>query len=150
VLGDLRLLDVDHVHFYVHDSVQTCQWFMEKMGLQHLSNGENNHTHTEVVGNLSSLFLVFSSPLNNQSPVAQYLSCHPPGVIDVAFRVKNLNSCVAEFVTLPKEVRLNKKSLKFAKIQGWDSLHHTLVENNTDTPFCFFLPPPPPPITRCS
>ena len=147
MLGDLCLLDVDHIHFYVHDSVKTGQWFMEKMGLQHLSRGENNHTHTEVVGNLSSLFLVFSSPLNYQSPVAQYLRSHPPGVVDVAFCVENLDSWSGgsniegvEFVTFPQEVWLNQKSLKFAKIRGWDSLHHTLIENKTDSPFCFFLP----------
>ncbi len=147
MVGDLCLMDVDHVHFYVHDSVDTRNWFMDKMGLQHLGKGENNHTHTEIVGHQSSFFLVFSSPLNDESPVSEYLKNHPPGVVDVAFCVENLDSFRTQnnhleeiFVSFPQEFRFKKGSLKFAKVVGWDCVEHTLIENSCGIPFCFFLP----------
>jgi 4-hydroxyphenylpyruvate dioxygenase len=147
VVADLCLIDIDHVHFYVHNSVETRNWFMEKMGLQHLNQGENDHTHTEIVGNQSSICFVISSPINNKSPVSHYLNSHPSGIVDVAFCVQNLDDLISqsddqevEMINFPQKYIFKEGFLKIAKIKGWGSLHHTLIENTSAIPFDLLLP----------
>jgi 4-hydroxyphenylpyruvate dioxygenase len=140
-------MEIDHIHFYVDNAVSTRDWFIEKMGFQHLSQGKNHHTQTEVVGNNSSIFLVISSPLDAASPVSHYLNSHPSGVVDVAFRVQNLDSLLTQssgkgikVINPPQTYLLKQKYVKLAKIKGWGYLNHTLIEHTTTTPFCALLP----------
>ena len=138
-------MQIDHVHFYTRDALNTSNWLSRNIGFQAIANHLNYHTHTEVVAN-NSVFLFISSPLQSCSPVAQYLNCHPPGVADIAFRVQNLDSILAQVKYLDGKIiqplqtySSDRGQVKWTTIAGWDSLQHTLIENNTDIPFWHLL-----------
>ena len=138
-------MQIDHVHFYTRDALQTGNWLTRNIGLSSIANNINNHTHTEVVAN-NSVFLLISSALNFSSEVATYLNSHPSGVADIAFRVQNLESILEKVnylniqVVEPLQIYSSDRgTVKWAKITGWDSLHHTLIENPTNIPFWQFL-----------
>jgi 4-hydroxyphenylpyruvate dioxygenase len=137
---------IDYIHFYVKNAVKTRNWFIEKIGFKHYSQGQNHHTHTEIVTNNCSIFFVISSPRNPSSPVSNYLNSQPSGVVDVAFRVDNIDSIINQsysqnmtIINSPQTHYLEQGKIKFAKIKGWNSLHHTLIENTTKIPFCQLL-----------
>ncbi|MGL5795234.1 MAG: VOC family protein, partial [Waterburya sp.] len=127
-------MKIDHVHFYTRNATRTKNWFIDNIGFRAIGKYINQHTHTEIIA-LNSAFLVFSSPLNFTSPVAQYLNSHPSGVVDIAFRVDNLQTILKQAKDLGVEViqdsTINQSSpskYKYAKLLGWNSLQHTLIE----------------------
>ena len=136
-------MKIDRVHFYTRDAVKTKDWFVCKMGFKAIATRINPHTHTEVIA-LGSICLVFSSPLSNASPVAKYLKLHPSGVIDVAFKVPNLQSIIERASYLGLDILQNIQThqsgageFQDAKIQGWNSLQHTVIEDNqSNPPYC--------------
>lgn len=136
---------IDHIHFYVENAAKTRDWLMDKMGFQYLKQLKNHHTQTEIVTNNYAIFFVISSPLNSLSPVYNYLNLHASGVVDVAFRVNNLDSLIKqnnnENLNIIHQITthnlLDQGIIKYARIKGWNSLNHTLIENNTNIPFCF-------------
>ena len=130
-------MQIDHVHFYVEDAAQQRDWFIRTMGFQSISNVINYHTYSEVVTNNSVEFII-SSPLNSCSPVAHYLKCHPPGVADIAFRVENLELLLEKADYLNLEIlqsiitsQSTNGKVKLAKIRGWGSLNHTLIDQTS-------------------
>ena len=138
-------MQIDHVHFYTRDAVQTSNWLSRNIGFSAVAKNINRHTHTEVVAN-NSVFLLISSALTSSSPVDRYLNFHPSGVADIAFRVQNLESILAKADYL--QVKLlqplqtypsDRGPVKWVTITGWDSLQHTLIENPTDVPSWYFL-----------
>jgi 4-hydroxyphenylpyruvate dioxygenase len=136
-------MKIDHVHFYTRNAARTKDWFIDNIGFRAIGKCLNQHTHTEIIA-LNSAFLVFSSPLNFISPVAQYLNSHPSGVVDIAFRVDNLQTILKQAKDLGVEViqdsQINQSSpskYKYAKLLGWNSLQHTLIETTAGQPdFC--------------
>ncbi|GAB4245120.1 MAG: hypothetical protein Kow0049_35070 [Stanieria sp.] len=148
-------MEIDHVHFYVKDAVQTSDWFIRNLGFQEITTNTNDHTYSKVVSN-QSVFLVFSSPLNDSSPVAHYLNSYSPGVSDIAFQVDNLKATISLALSVGSKIveplqqcKLPQGNLKWAKITGWDSLEHTLIENTIPSSlnhqeihslFCCLLP----------
>lgn len=137
---------IDHIHFYVQDALKTRNWLGEKMGFRHLSQIKDKHTHREILTNFASIFFVISSPLNHSSPVYSYLSHHPSGIVDIAFRVHDIESIyqqiLSDKLTVIKPIQtyaLRDKKFKFTKIKGWHQLEHTLLENNTLIPSCLLL-----------
>lgn len=127
-------MKIDRVHFYTRNAARTRDWFIHNVGFKAIGNCTNQHTHTELIA-LNSIFFVLSSPLNSASPVAQYLKTHPSGVVDIAFRVKNLTEIVDRASSLGvileniQQDRSNK-GFKYAKIAGWNGLEHTLIESS--------------------
>jgi 4-hydroxyphenylpyruvate dioxygenase len=86
---------------------------------------------------------VFSSPLSFTSPVAQYLNFHPSGVVDIALRVDDLESIINQANNLGVEVlqgtQINSSSsskFKYAKLLGWNSLQHTVIETAEQPDYC--------------
>ena len=78
---------------------------------------------------------MLSSAISSISPVAEYLSLHPPGVIDVAFEVENVSAIVTiakaygtKVVEPIEECYKNQIYIKQAKIIAWGGLTHTLLE----------------------
>jgi 4-hydroxyphenylpyruvate dioxygenase len=132
-------MKIDHVHFYTRNAARTKNWFIDNIGFRAIGKCINQHTHTEIIA-LNSVFLVFSSPLNFTSPVAQYLNAHPSGVLDIAFRVDDLESIINQANNLGIEVlqdsQINQSSpsYKYAKLLGWNSLQHTLIEATVEQP----------------
>ncbi|AFZ36667.1 4-hydroxyphenylpyruvate dioxygenase [Stanieria cyanosphaera PCC 7437] len=148
-------MQIDHVHFSVKDAVQTSNWFIRNLGFQEITTSTNDHTYTKAIAN-KSVFLVFSSPLKDSSPVAHYLNSYSPGVSDIAFQVNNLETTISQALSVGckileplQQCQLPQGNLKWAKITGWNSLEHTLIENaissslnhqDIQSLFCYLLP----------
>lgn len=135
-------MKIDHVHFYTRNAARTRDWFIHNVGFKAIGNCINQHTHTEIIA-LNSCFLVFSSPLTSASPVAEYLNFHPSGVVDLAFRVKDLAAIINRSRCLGIKLLQNiqptqssQGSFKSAKIAGWNDLQHTLIEVRDDSDYC--------------
>lgn len=136
-------MQIDHIHFYVEDVSKQRDWFIKTMGCQVVSCTANAHTATEVLEH-GAVYFALSSPLSAASPVADYLKKHPPGVADIALRVNNLDQILAQAdqVQVPPQLLPLGKELRWARIKGWGSLSHTLIENSSAADFCptFFNP----------
>lgn len=127
-------MKIDHVHFYVRDATATRDWFIHHLGFQSIYSRQNSYTATEAIAN-NRVILKISSPLNAASPIAAYLKSHPPGVVDLAFQVKDLEFILAKANDLGVKVgrslqvhQLDEGIAKSAQIGGWNSLRHTLIE----------------------
>lgn len=127
-------MKIDYIHFYVKDARASRDWFANHMGFQPLASVTNRHTHTIAVKN-GSVYLVLSSPLTWESPVAQFLRLHPPGVADIAFQVSNLESVMeraiakgAKVLQPVRQQQLPGGGWKSGKIAAWGSVSHTLSE----------------------
>lgn len=144
-------MEIDRIHFYVPDAAARREWFRRRMGFQPVGSIRSENARTEILLG-GSIYWLVSSPQTSSSPVARYLESHPDGIADVAFRVPDLESFVSK-ATLAgallqplKEYRLERETLKWAKIKGWGSLSHTLIERkiNPETEpessgdFCYF------------
>lgn len=129
---------IAYVHFYVEDAKTWCDWFVNYLGFYRLEDdaltcsisfkGDTaSHTSTEVVRSGLVCF-VLSSPKSSISPVAKYLSQHPPGVVDVAFEVENLSAIIALADAHGAKVIQSTAQYQNAKIIAWGGLTHTLLE----------------------
>jgi 4-hydroxyphenylpyruvate dioxygenase len=139
------MLQIDHVHFYVEDAKKWRDWFVKYLGFQALTSRifpsfvrqvSFPDTHTEVIQNGNVTFLL-SSPLLSSSPVAEFLSQHPPGVADIAFAVEDIASVLTRSqnhgVRIVQSMEENEFG-QYAKIAAWGSLTHTLISRNTHQP----------------
>ena len=131
-------MKIDRVHFYCRNAVRTRDWFVQNIGFRAVGNCLSQHTQTELISLNSACFLI-SSPLNDASPVAQYLACHPEGIADIAFRVNNLTEILDRSrdlgLKLLQDVQVKQSpegSYKLAQISGWQDLQHTLIEESGD------------------
>ncbi len=131
------MMEFDHIHFYVEDAETSRNWFVDKLKFETAGNVINRHTHIEVVRN-GSVYFLLSSALNLHSPVAAYLHLHPPGVVDVAFQVKNLDQVIhriqkngGQFLQPVQFYGFDSFPLKWVTLVGWNGLHHTLIESPT-------------------
>jgi 4-hydroxyphenylpyruvate dioxygenase len=124
-------MKIAHVHFYVEDAAASRNWFVDQLGFEAVASSINVHTCTEVVKN-GPVYFVLSSPLTLLSPVAQFLSQHPPGVADIAFVVEDVEAvmtrALAHGAKVLQPIQQHKDSLKWGKIAAWGSLTHTLIE----------------------
>ena len=134
-------MKIDRVHFYTKNAVSTKDWLINNVGFRAIGNCIEEDTHTELVALNSALFAI-SSPLNSASPVAKYLLSHPSGVVDIAFRVKNLAAIVDRACRLGVELVRGirdlspRHNLKSAVIAGWGNLRHTLIEGTAPYSCC--------------
>ena len=140
-------MKIDHIHFYVENATNTSNWLIEKMGFKMVNNLINDHTHTKILTYNNTIFFLISSSTNNQSPVFKYLNNFASGVADIAFQVKNIDFILKKISTLENYILNNSHTyllpegtVKIAKIKGFNSLQHTLIENNTNIYFCYLLP----------
>lgn len=137
------MLQIDHIHFYVEDAQKWRDWFVYCLGFQVINNGifpslshhqKSLHTCTEVVKSGTVCFLL-SSPILPTSPVAEFLSQHPPGVADVAFAVDNVEALTAKAISNGAKILQplqNAGFCQYAKIAGWGGLNHTLMTRNQE------------------
>ncbi|NEO99189.1 MAG: 4-hydroxyphenylpyruvate dioxygenase [Symploca sp. SIO2E9] len=137
-------MKIDHVHFYVEDAAVFCDWLVHTLGFQRFTSGSSNHTYTEVVKSGSITFLL-SSPLSSESPVAEFLCLHPPGVADIAFLVEDVETLIEKAIAQgtqilqpPQEQFPRQGRLKWGKISSWGSLVHTLIEGQGISQESFF------------
>lgn len=129
-------MDIDHVHFYVNDAERSRNWFTDKMGFQLVASGTGT-ARTEVVRS-GPVYFVLSSPLAD-GPIAEFLRNHPPGVVDLAFRVRDVEAVMAQAIDRGAKCQSMQSvqaqgSLKWGAIAGWGSLRHTLLQRSGLTP----------------
>jgi 4-hydroxyphenylpyruvate dioxygenase len=135
---------IDSVHFYVNDATNTSNWFINCLEFQLVDLYQDDDTLTIAIAK-KAIFLVISSPLNNHSSVAHYLSKRAEGVVDITFKVEGLkilldrvhNSGIKILQPIQQE-----GVIKYSCVGGWDSLRHTLIESiKSQTKFnCYLLP----------
>jgi 4-hydroxyphenylpyruvate dioxygenase len=126
---------IDHIHFYVENAVLWRDWFIYHLGFQLLTTDTPSfHTCTEAVTSGSIKFL-FSSPILPTSPVAKFLTQHPPGVADVAFVVEDIATTIklaqaagSKIIRPIQQFQQDDQYYQWGKIAGWGSLAHTLIE----------------------
>ncbi|ESA32373.1 4-hydroxyphenylpyruvate dioxygenase [Leptolyngbya sp. Heron Island J] len=133
-------MKIDHIHFFVEDA--TCQrdWLVQHLGWTWVKQINCSDRTVEVLRYRDTVFVV-SSPLTANSPVAEYLRQHPPGVADVAIEVPNLAATLHHLDTPPKPQKTISPLLSklvsasqqqepsaWARIKGWGGLQHTLIE----------------------
>ena len=135
------MLQIDHVHFYVEDAQRWRDWFVYCLGFQTVNDGifpslsdhqKSLHTCTEVVKS-GSVYFLLSSPILPTSPVAEFLRQHPPGVVDIAFAVDDVESLTARAITNGATILQPVQDAGFcqyAKIAAWGGLNHTLITRN--------------------
>ena len=137
-------MKIDRVYFYVADAAKTSNWLIHHLGFQLIETYQDNNTYTQELttphafGETANqgIYFVISSPLNSCSPVARYLDSHPEGIVDVAFCVSNLQSIVERAAELGVKILQplhEQYKIKYARIAGWDSLEHTLIEYPANT-----------------
>jgi 4-hydroxyphenylpyruvate dioxygenase len=145
-----------HVHFYVENAQTLSDWFSYNLGFQKIASNTRDRVYTEILKS-GEIYFIFSSPLTQKSPVADWLNNHPSGVADVAFLVDNLELTLEQAIVAGAKVEqpLQEVSgdLKWAKIRGWGDLTHTLIEHNlvtNDSPLSPLITndPPLPPLIR--
>ena len=129
-------MKIDHVHFYVRSATATRNWFISHLGFESIYSNQNSHTATEAIAN-NKVILKISSPLNASSPVATHLKFHPPGVVDLAFQVGDIELILAQAHKLSLNIwqslkvdRSDRGVVKSAQIGGWNSLRHSLIETD--------------------
>ncbi|ELS04618.1 4-hydroxyphenylpyruvate dioxygenase [Xenococcus sp. PCC 7305] len=135
------MMQIDSVHFYVTDAGKTSNWFTRYLGFQLIDSYQDENTYTEVVEHNSICFII-SSARSKTSPVADYLDSHPEGIVDVAFRVDNLQSILDRAAQLGIKIiqtLQQEKEIKYARIVGWDDLQHSLIEYSAQNRY-YFLP----------
>ncbi|OCR00591.1 4-hydroxyphenylpyruvate dioxygenase [Oscillatoriales cyanobacterium USR001] len=127
-------MDFDRIHFYVKNAPTSRNFFVNQLGFQPIASLGNNHTLTEIVSS-GNIYFILSSPLTTNSPTANWLKRHPPGVADIAFRAKDIKSAIEQAINqgakLLQPIQQEKSALKWAKITGWGDLTHTLIERET-------------------
>jgi 4-hydroxyphenylpyruvate dioxygenase len=133
-------MQIDRVHFYLEDAQKWRDWFVNVMGFQALASDRNSQTQTEIVKSGRVKF-VLSSPLSKSSPVAKYLHNHPSGVVDVAFRIDDLESSIEKAIAAGAKLRqplqqqdFARGRMKWCQITSIANLNHTLVQRIGNPP----------------
>ena len=130
-------MEIEYVHFYVDDALAWRRWFVNRLGFWSAGGWQDGETHHERVCSGEVRFLL-SSACCETSPVATYLAQHPPGVVDVALRVKDLATILQRAQALGAQLlstseagepgSWERKRFPWATLAGWGALRHTLVE----------------------
>jgi 4-hydroxyphenylpyruvate dioxygenase len=79
----------DHVHFYLEDISYWRRWFETCLAFKAIATEVDSAidgAHTEILQH-GSIQIRLSAPLRSSSPVAKFLSAHPPGIAEVGFTV---------------------------------------------------------------
>jgi len=71
-----------YVHFYVEDAKYWSEWFCEYLEFKLIESSINHLTHTEIVQQ-GTIQIRLSEAKSTLSPVADYLTKHPPGIAEV-------------------------------------------------------------------
>jgi 4-hydroxyphenylpyruvate dioxygenase len=132
-------MDIDHAHFYVADAQRSRDWFVNTLGFRAIAHRIDQQIHSEIVAQ-GGIFFVLSSPLGADNSVTDFLQHQSAGVADLALRVKDLAAVLATIQAAGGKVLQDvqtfsneKGQLRWAKIQGWGRLQHTLLERSGQT-----------------
>lgn len=130
-------MDIDYLHVFVDQVAPWQQWFIQHM--QAISPVEGSSVPQPIPLKIGQVVILLSDP--SQDPAAAaYLERHPAGVGDVAFQVRNLDQILQRFLAQGgqlsspvQEQQWEQGRLRWAQIQGWGCLRHTLIERRGAT-----------------
>jgi 4-hydroxyphenylpyruvate dioxygenase len=134
-------MDISYIHLFVENAEWWQDWLRRSLHLRAIATLHSPTSHTEVLSNQpqqsdQAIWFVVSAPCNSASPVAAYLACHPPGVVDVGFRVDDLDSILARHHKFALPILRPPQSTptcRWTTVQGWGQLRHTLIEQSRVT-----------------
>ena len=135
-------MEIDSIHFYVSNANKTSRWFVNHLGFAVVDRYQDTQNFTVAVA-CTSVLLVISSPLQNKGLVADYLKKHAEGVVDISFRVQDLQALVLKQKSCFRDICFQNirqdKQVLFCLISGWGSLRHTLLTTKL-VRGCYSLP----------
>jgi 4-hydroxyphenylpyruvate dioxygenase len=127
-------MDFHHVHFYVDDAQTWSHWLSQTLAFLPIFTHQTPHNQ-EVWLQQGHIVFRLSSPINETSPVASYLRQHPPGVVDVAWKVQHIEASVAKALNQGAQLLqpiqtsfLGGQWQRWCQLSGWANLSHTLIE----------------------
>ncbi|NER81001.1 MAG: 4-hydroxyphenylpyruvate dioxygenase [Leptolyngbya sp. SIO1D8] len=127
-------MDIEYLHLYVKNAWVWRDWFVEKLNFQSVSATSLGKLSELAVQSADILILISSKQTGNPE-VQQFLRKHPEGVADVAFRVHNLATVVAQVqkaggqLIQPIQHQTGSRgNVRWCRIQGWGNISHTLLE----------------------
>ncbi|MGB3312533.1 MAG: VOC family protein [Nodosilinea sp.] len=127
-------MEFNHLSFYVEAVAPWRDWFVSAWG--GVCSGLDEAT-AKPTSQDRALVYVGQVPLlivSEAAVVSTYLQQHPPGIGDVALRVKALEPALEQVVaaggSLVQPIQRDRWGRgRWGKIQGWGSLTHTLIES---------------------
>lgn len=127
-------MEFNHLHFYVDDLAPWRQWFLNTWR-GHLPLHQEGDRQGTLLIYLGKVPLQISDRQSGLGAVTRYLQVHPPGIGDMAFRVRDLDRTLARLLRCGGKVLIPIQPDQWGRgrwcqIQGWGSLHHTLVESH--------------------
>ena len=133
-------MQIHSIHFYVTDARKTSNWLLDRLGFLLVDVAKDSNFLTIAIAK-GSIFLIFSSPLNNSGAVARYLDSHAEGIVDLSFRVPDLNviSDRANYYGIKVLQNVRQGLIKYCCLAGWQDLQHTLIEARSPIN-CYRLP----------
>lgn len=134
-------MQIHSIHFYVTDARKTSNWLLARLGFQLVDVVREDDFITIAIAK-KSILLIFSSPLNNSGVVARYLDSHTEGIVDLAFRVCDLNLLRdrANYYDIKVLQNIQQQGLiKYCCLAGWQDLQHTLIAATSPND-CYRLP----------
>ncbi|MEM9806672.1 MAG: VOC family protein [Cyanobacteria bacterium P01_D01_bin.56] len=136
-------MKIDHIHFFVEDAIAQRRWFAKYLGWTPVETLILPDRVVEILHYRNTPFVV-SSPRVADSPVAEYLRHHPPGVADIAIAVENLaemfgrvkaklypSEAFATILAHLANLRHQPSLPAWTRIEGWPGVQHTLVEHQS-------------------
>ena len=165
-------MKIDHIHFFVEDAVRQRDWFILYMGWKSVGQATLPDRFLEVLCYRNTYFVI-SSPRTSDSPVAQYLLNHAPGIVDVAFVVEDLSEVLKRLENIPDFIQKGSGFTNVGKIsvpntqslltlsqivytlddtepltclcvEGWGGVRHTLIEKRASNKFSVGFTQPQP------
>ena len=134
-------MQIDSIHFYVTDARNTSNWLINCLDFQLVDLVRDDNFLTVAIAK-GAIFFIFSSPLKTSGVVAHYLDSHAEGIVDLSFRVHNLNSISdrANYYSIKVLQNIQQEGLiRYNCLAGWQDLQHTLIEA-TSPSNCYRLP----------
>ncbi|MEL6327350.1 MAG: VOC family protein [Cyanobacteria bacterium J06626_23] len=127
-------MDFHHLHFYVDDARRWGEWFVKTLQFTWIRL-ERQALSCTVWLRQGAVRVRLSSPTAERGPVADYLSVHPPGIVDIAFAVADLPTTLQQVLRRGARLRrppewgcLGDLTSQSAQVTGWAGLSHTLVQ----------------------
>lgn len=126
-------MEFNHLHFYVDDLAPWRQWFLNTWRGRLCPHQDKDSQGTLLIY-LGRVPLQISDRQSRLPAVTQYLQLHPPGIGDLALRVRDLDQSLIRLLHYGGKVLIPIQSDpwgrgRWCQIQGWGSLRHTLVES---------------------
>jgi 4-hydroxyphenylpyruvate dioxygenase len=137
-------MQFNHLHFFVDDTAVWHNKFVHEWGADSIAEPQGKVTQQPSRSSpeqqkprvicLGQVPLVLSAPQVEGDAIDRYLHHHPPGIGDVAFWVKHLEETVEDIVSrggkLIEPIQADAQGqLRWCRVQGWEQLHHTLVQS---------------------